>query len=196
MRTTDRETPGRRRYRGKAWGAAPAGDAGRSGIQLGVLPGAGGLRLVRRRSSPAAEHGLSRLSHTLRLVTDGPRDPVTACSYSELCVDCLPCRIFAECARGLGMIVEDAGVTTLCGGLFWMRRAPVWRLCLGAPSTGRAQRALPGELLSPMLGRSPTAGATGSRRRSRRKPPSSSGLGHRPFKAAARVRIPLGALLA
>ena len=27
----------------------------------------------------------------------------------------------------------------------------------------------------------------------RRKPPSSSGLGHRPFKAAARVRIPLGA---
>jgi hypothetical protein len=25
------------------------------------------------------------------------------------------------------------------------------------------------------------------------KPPSSSGLGHRPFKAAARVRIPLGA---
>src|SRR5262249_25016427 len=30
----------------------------------------------------------------------------------------------------------------------------------------------------------------------RRKPPSSSGLGHRPFKAAARVRIPLGALLA
>ena len=30
----------------------------------------------------------------------------------------------------------------------------------------------------------------------RRKPPSSSGLGHRPFKAAARVRIPLGVLLA
>src|SRR5262245_51160981 len=30
----------------------------------------------------------------------------------------------------------------------------------------------------------------------RRKPPSSSGLGHSPFKAAARVRIPLGALLA
>ena len=30
----------------------------------------------------------------------------------------------------------------------------------------------------------------------RRKPPSSSGPGHRPFKAAARVRIPLGALLA
>ena len=27
------------------------------------------------------------------------------------------------------------------------------------------------------------------------RPPSSSGLGHRPFKAAARVRIPLGALL-
>jgi hypothetical protein len=28
------------------------------------------------------------------------------------------------------------------------------------------------------------------------EPPSSSGLGHRPFKAAARVRIPLGAPLA
>ena len=28
------------------------------------------------------------------------------------------------------------------------------------------------------------------------EPPSSSGLGHRPFKAAARVRIPLGALSA
>ena len=28
------------------------------------------------------------------------------------------------------------------------------------------------------------------------RPPSSSGLGHRPFKAAARVRIPLGARLA
>ena len=31
------------------------------------------------------------------------------------------------------------------------------------------------------------------RRASPPKPPSSSGLGHRPFKAAARVRIPLGA---
>jgi hypothetical protein len=30
-------------------------------------------------------------------------------------------------------------------------------------------------------------------REQRGKPPSSSGLGHRPFKAAARVRIPLGA---
>jgi hypothetical protein len=43
-----------------------------------------------------------------------------------------------------------------------------------------------------MLGRSPTAGATGKAARSV-EPPSSSGLGHRPFKAAARVRIPLGA---
>ena len=45
---------------------------------------------------------------------------------------------------------------------------------------------------SPMLGRSPTAGATGKAAMSV-EPPSSSGLGHRPFKAAARVRIPLGA---
>src|SRR5580658_3059569 len=45
-----------------------------------------------------------------------------------------------------------------------------------------------------MLGRSPTAGATG--KAAIVEPPSSSGLGHRPFKAAARVRIPLGAQLA
>jgi hypothetical protein len=47
------------------------------------------------------------------------------------------------------------------------------------------------ELLSPMLGQSPTADATGTAVRVA-GPPSSSGLGHRPFKAAARVRIPLG----
>src|SRR6266567_6335509 len=46
-----------------------------------------------------------------------------------------------------------------------------------------------------MLGRSPTAGATGKTAVTV-EPPSSSGLGHRPFKAAARVRIPLGARLA
>src|ERR1022692_472136 len=46
-----------------------------------------------------------------------------------------------------------------------------------------------------MLGRSPTAGAKG-RAAVTVEPPSSSGLGHRPFKAAARVRIPLGARLA
>ena len=48
-------------------------------------------------------------------------------------------------------------------------------LCWGGPRL-RAPRVLGGE--------------------DRRKPPSSSGPGHRPFKAAARVRIPLGALLA
>src|SRR5580704_12310838 len=37
----------------------------------------------------------------------------------------------------------------------------------------------------------PAAGERLSRAAS--KPPSSSGLGHRPFKATARVRIPLGA---
>src|ERR1035441_10620957 len=47
----------------------------------------------------------------------------------------------------------------------------------------------------PMLGRSPTAGATGKAAVTV-EPPSSSGLGHRPFKAAARVRIPLGVQLA
>ncbi len=44
-------------------------------------------------------------------------------------------------------------------------------------------------LASPMLRRSPTAFG---RRRPEVRSPSSSGLGHRPFKAAARVRIPLG----
>jgi hypothetical protein len=34
-----------------------------------------------------------------------------------------------------------------------------------------------------MLGRSPTTGANGSRRRRSSEPPSSSGLGHRPFRA-------------
>jgi hypothetical protein len=42
-----------------------------------------------------------------------------------------------------------------------------------------------------MLGRSPTATSHGLAVPV--KPPSSSGLGLRPFKAAARVRIPLGA---
>src|SRR5450755_1780857 len=46
-----------------------------------------------------------------------------------------------------------------------------------------------------MLGQSPTAGAKGKAAVTV-EPPSSSGLGHRPFKAAARVRIPLGARLA
>src|SRR4029077_3732406 len=45
---------------------------------------------------------------------------------------------------------------------------------------------------SPMLGRCPTAGAAGHEAKIAERP-SSSGLGHRPFKAAARVRIPLGA---
>jgi predicted MPP superfamily phosphohydrolase len=44
---------------------------------------------------------------------------------------------------------------------------------------------------SPMLQRSPTEGVTDQDHGP--EPPSSSGLGHRPFKAAARVRIPLGA---
>ncbi|GII96280.1 membrane protein [Sinosporangium siamense] len=44
---------------------------------------------------------------------------------------------------------------------------------------------------SPMLQRSPTEGVTDQG--THPEPPSSSGLGHRPFKAAARVRIPLGA---
>ena len=47
--------------------------------------------------------------------------------------------------------------------------------------------------LSLMLGQSPTGGLIRLRRPRPSAPPSSSGLGHRPFKAAARVRIPLGA---
>ena len=44
-----------------------------------------------------------------------------------------------------------------------------------------------------MLSASLTATAGQSDARARRRSPSSSGPGHRPFKAAARVRIPLGA---
>lgn len=43
-----------------------------------------------------------------------------------------------------------------------------------------------------MLGRLPTDSRCGRGPLRWSKPPSSSGLGHRPFKAAARVRIPLG----
>jgi hypothetical protein len=39
----------------------------------------------------------------------------------------------------------------------------------------------------------PDGGLIRLRRPKPSEPPSSSGLGHRPFKAAARVRIPLGA---
>jgi hypothetical protein len=70
-------------------------------------------------------------------------------------------------ACGCGFPPADLGV---CGGTLWRTRR-----------------------LSPMLGQSPTAGAKGHGGGGRHRPPSSSGLGHRPFKAAARVRIPLGA---
>src|SRR6266568_9036241 len=69
------------------------------------------------------------------------------------------------------------------------------RLACRAEPVGRMMAAaLPRVPPSPMLNRSPTAGATGKTAVAVR-PPSSSGLGHRPFKAAARVRIPLGVRL-
>ena len=45
----------------------------------------------------------------------------------------------------------------------------------------------------PYAGAVPNGGLIRLRRPRSSGPPSSSGLGHRPFKAAARVRIPLGA---
>src|SRR6202023_4075656 len=45
----------------------------------------------------------------------------------------------------------------------------------------------------PYAGAGPDGGLIRLRRPKPTAPPSSSGLGHRPFKAAARVRIPLGA---
>ena len=45
----------------------------------------------------------------------------------------------------------------------------------------------------PYAGAVPDGGLIRLRRPRPSAPPSSSGLGHRPFKAAARVRIPLGA---
>lgn len=56
------------------------------------------------------------------------------------------------------------------------------------PAPLRAPRAVYSMLASPLVGRALWAGG----RRSRRSP-SSSGLGHRPFKAGTRVRVPLGA---
>ena len=69
----------------------------------------------------------------------------------------------------------------------------------GPPQCTGAVRyiALPGAGFVPYAGAVPDGGRHGfNAARTVAKPPSSSGLGHRPFKAAARVRIPLGARLA
>ncbi len=102
--------------------------------------------------------------------------PVTGDSNPELLVECLPCLIISKCARGSGMIVL---VRPAIGG--WPRVARFrfaghagCPLCWGSPRR-RAPRVTAAKAV---------------------RPPSSSGLGHRPFKAAARVRIPLGAPLA
>ena len=110
----------------------------------------------------------------------------------------LPCRITAAIARGTGRVAPGARE----------QRRDLGRFAPGTASGGSAGHpgrppGPAGKLLvvalcrgwppSPMLGRSPTAGATGSTAARPSEPPSSSGLGHRPFKAAARVRIPLGA---
>ena len=58
---------------------------------------------------------------------------------------------------------------------------------------GWGRSALPDLDVFPYAGAVPTAGLCRLRRPKPTAPPSSSGLGHRPFKAAARVRIPLGA---
>ncbi len=60
--------------------------------------------------------------------------------------------------------------------------------------TGQAEgSALLVPLSVPYAGAVPDGGLIRLRRPRPSAPPSSSGLGHRPFKAAARVRIPLGA---
>jgi hypothetical protein len=57
------------------------------------------------------------------------------------------------------------------------------------------QAALPGVAFVPYAGAVPDGGRRGFEAAvAPSEPPSSSGLGHRPFKAAARVQIPLGAL--
>src|SRR6516162_9585124 len=61
------------------------------------------------------------------------------------------------------------------------------------PEDPFAPLALPGAAFVPYAGAVPDGGRHGfEAARTVAKPPSSSGLGHRPFKAAARVRIPLG----
>ena len=61
-----------------------------------------------------------------------------------------------------------------------------------APPVNCGRGALPAVVCVPYAGAVPDGGRHGNGGEAA-GPPSSSGLGHRPFKAAARVRIPLGA---
>ena len=73
-------------------------------------------------------------------------------------------------------------------------RAGCWLTILGSGRCA-AQAALPGVAFVPYAGAVPDGGRRGFEAAvAPSEPPSSSGLGHRPFKAAARVQIPLGAL--
>jgi hypothetical protein len=75
-----------------------------------------------------------------------------------------------------------------------------WRISAHGASGLARSASGPSALLSvpsvPYAGAVPDGGRHGQTAAVAVEPPSSSGLGHRPFKAAARVRIPLGALLA
>lgn len=73
----------------------------------------------------------------------------------------------------------------------WQELAPRFQVgfrWLWAPGTPFA-----GSGSVPYAGAVPNGGLVRLWRPRSSEPPSSSGLGHRPFKAAARVRIPLGA---
>ena len=66
-------------------------------------------------------------------------------------------------------------------------------IALNPGRLGRRPLRFAGSVSVPYAGAVPDGGLIRLRRPRPSAPPSSSGLGHRPFKAAARVRIPLGA---
>ena len=91
-----------------------------------------------------------------------------------------------ECSVGLGGVLGMSALDRAEGSLS-ARQPRVRRVC--------GQAALPGVAFVPYAGAVPDGGRRGFETAvAPSEPPSSSGLGHRPFKAAARVQIPLGAL--
>ena len=112
--------------------------------------------------------------------------PVTGSSDPTSLVECLPCRKISNCARGSAMIVLAlaAAPPDPAGGPAGMTRP------------ARLSALLKLTPVVPYAGAVPDGGRQGSRRRRPSGPHRLVAQGHRPFKAAARVRIPLGAPLA
>src|SRR5260221_352308 len=111
-------------------------------------------------------------------------------------------------ARRRASTLAGSGLMASAGGLSRAAGAPVGGLVQNRPdygerasagcycSWGLVVRRFAGSAFCPLCWGGPRRRAPGATAAVVVEPPSSSGLGHRPFKAAARVQIPLGALLA